>query len=136
MLKKEKEKIKSCHARIFKKLSRKTKDYINQLDNVLPLYEFLELNLQIQENANIYKLNDKIKNIITEQKEMKSKMLVEKELINNRFDFVVESLIERDDVGNKTFLLELQLEKRKLIKSGYDSLMVQDSFLDIVNTFL
>ena len=28
------------------------------------------------------------------------------------------------------------LEKRKLIKSGYDSLMVQDSFLDIVNTFL
>ena len=136
MLKKEKEKIKSCHARIFKKLSRKTKDYINQLDNVLPLYEFLELNLQIQENANIYKLNDKIKNIITEQKEMKSKMLVEKELINKRFDFVVESLIERDDVENKTFLLELQLEKRKLIKSGYDSLMVQDSFLDIVNTFL
>mgnify|MGYP000296512932 CR=1 FL=1 len=91
---------------------------------------------KIQENANIYKLNDKIKNIITEQKEMKSKMLVEKELINKRFDFVVESLIERNDVGNKTFLLELQLEKRKLIKSGYDSLMVQDSFLDIVNTFL
>ena len=62
--------------------------------------------------------------------------LQSKELINKRFDFVVESLIERDDVGNKTFLLELQLEKRKLIKSGYDSLMVQDSFLDIVNTFL
>lgn len=136
MLKKEKEKIKSCHARIFKKLSRKTKDYIKQLTNVSPNLEFLELNLQIQENANIYKLNDKIKNIITEQKEMKSKMLVEKELINKRFDFVVESLIERDDVGNKTFLLELQLEKRKLIKSGYDSLMVQDYFLDIVNTFL
>ena len=136
MLKVEKEKIKSCHARIFKKLSRKTKDYIKQLTNVSPNLEFLELNLQIQENANIYKLNDKIKNIITEQKEMKSKMLVEKELINNRFDFVVESLIERDGVGNKTFLLELQLEKRKLIKSGYDSLMVQDSFLDIVNTFL
>ena len=136
MLKKEKEKIKSCHAKIFKKLSRKTKDYIKQLTNVSPNLEFLELNLQIQENANIYKLNDKIKNIITEQKEMKSKMLVEKELINKRFDFVVESLIERDDVGNKTFLLELQLEKRKLIKSGYDSLMVQDSFLDIVNTFL
>ena len=62
--------------------------------------------------------------------------LIEKELINKRFDFVVESLIERDDFENKTFLLELQLEKRKLIKSGYDSLMVQDSFLDIVNTFL
>lgn len=132
----EKNKILDCYEDYSKKLSRKTKDYINQLDNVLPLYEFLELNLQIQENANIYKLNDKIKNIITEQKEMKSKMLVEKELINKRFDFVVESLIERDGVGNKTFLLELQLEKRKLIKSGYDSLMVQDSFLDIVNTFL
>ena len=132
----EKNKILDCYEDYSKKLSRKTKDYINQLDNVLPLYEFLELNLQIQENTNIYKLNDKIKNIITEQKEMKSKMLVEKELINKRFDFVVESLIERDDVGNKTFLLELQLEKRKLIKSGYDSLMVQDSFLDIVNTFL
>ena len=132
----EKNKILDCYEDYSKKLSRKTKDYINQLDNVLPLYEFLELNLQIQENANIYKLNDKIKNIITEQKEMKSKMLVEKELINKRFDFVVESLIERDNVGNKTFLLELQLEKRKLIKSGYDSLMVQDSFLDIVNTFL
>ena len=136
MLKIEKDRIKSCYSKIFKKLSRKTKDYIKQLTNVSPNLEFLELNLQIQENANIYKLNDKIKNIITEQKEMKSKMLVEKELINKRFDFVVESLIERDDVGNKTFLLELQLEKRKLIKSGYDSLMVQDSFLDIVNTFL
>jgi len=136
MLKIEKDRIKSCYSKTFKKLSRKTKDYVKQLTNVSPNLEFLELNLQIQENANIYKLNDKIKNIITEQKEMKSKMLVEKELINKRFDFVVESLIERDDVGNKTFLLELQLEKRKLIKSGYDSLMVQDSFLDVVNTFL
>jgi len=131
----EKNKILDCYEKYSQKFSRKTENYAKKLTNVPPKFEFLEINLQIQENANIYKLNDKIKNIITEQKEMKSKMLVEKELINKRFDFVVESLIQTDNVGNKTFLLELELEKRKLIKSGYDSLMVQDSFLDIVNTF-
>ena len=136
MLKVEKDKINYCYVKYFKKLSRKTRDYVKQLTNISPLLDFLELDTIIQENSNIYKLNDKIKSIITEQKEMKSKMLVEKELINKRFDFVVESLIQNNNVGNKKFILELELEKRKLIKSGYDILMVQDSFFDVVNTFL
>lgn len=136
MLKVEKDKINYCYVKYFKKLSRKTRDYVKQLTNISPLLDFLELDTVIKENANIYKLNDKIKSIITEQKEMKSKMLVEKELINKRFDFVVESLIQNNNVGNKKFILELELEKRKLIKSGYDILMVQDSFFDVVNTFL
>ena len=138
-LKKDKQKIVGCHTMYRNKLSKKSLDYIKQLTNVSPSIEFMEITLQVNENENVYSnssnLNDTIKNIIKEQKEIKSSILVEKKLIEKRFDFVIESLISQNNVSDRKFISELQTEKNKMIKLGYDSLIVQDSFFNVINTF-
>jgi hypothetical protein len=136
----QKNKITVCHARYSKKLSNKTLTQIKRLSNVSPKLEFMELELQISENTNIYNKTDnmlkgRIRNIIKEQKDIKSQMLVEEDIINKRFDFLVESLIKNGTVGDNQFLMELRKEKIKMINSGYNKLMVQNSFSDIMNTF-
>jgi len=138
-LKKDKQKIVGCHTTLRNKLSRKSLDYIKQLTNVSPSIEFMEITLQVNENENIYSrttnLDNRIKNIIKEQKEMKSSMLVEKRLVEKRFDFIIESLISQNNISDIKFIRELQTEKNKMIELGYDSLIVQDSFLNVMNTF-
>jgi hypothetical protein len=66
---------------------------------------------------------------------MKSSMLVEKRLVEKRFDFIIESLIGQNNISDIKFIRELQTEKNKMIELGYDSLIVQDSFLNVMNTF-
>jgi hypothetical protein len=138
-LKKDQQKIVGCHTTLRNKLSRKSLDYIKQLTNVSPSIEFMEITLQVNENENIYSrttnLDNRIKNIIKEQKEMKSSMLVEKRLVEKRFDFIIESLISQNNISDIIFIRELQTEKNKMIELGYDSLIVQDSFLNVMNTF-
>jgi hypothetical protein len=99
----------------------------------------MEITLQVNENENIYSrttnLDNRIKSIIKEQTEMKSSMLVEKRLVEKRFDFIIESLMSQNNISDRKFIRELQTEKNKMIELGYDSLIVQDSFLNVMNTF-
>ena len=40
-----------------------------------------------------------------------------------------------NNISDIKFIRELQTEKNKMIELGYDSLIVQDSFLNVMNTF-
>ena len=131
----EKERLIGCHVWYIQnnvKMSNTTKDYFEKLKNVHPSLEFMEINQQISEEKN-NELELSIKNKLKEQIELKLNGLVEEDIVSNRFNFILKQLTNSSE---EKVIFELKKEKKKLINFGYDSLKVNNTFFNIMNTIL
>lgn len=97
----------------------------------IPLKEnFNKPNIYIKENNGMSNI---IKKIVKEHNLRKqNEVMVESNIIKNRFNFILET---RNNSRNISQLKRnLKKEKSSLIKNGYDVNMVNENFIDIMNT--
>lgn len=113
---------------IFKKnLNKEIKELVNPAGKVRP---FFRIDAQLAESTDIYnKTNDmsisnSIKKVLTEQVEIKKQNLMERKIINDRINFILEN------TNNQR--LNLINEAKKLINNGYNKTIVKE----IVNQYL
>ena len=121
------------------------KKIANELINVPPskvnrsdqnLQYFFDINYNVNENKDIYNktntmsVSNSLRKVIREYQENKTNLITEKNIIKNRFKFIVEST-----VFNKTLCLKkLNEEKRNLINKGYNKKLIRESFIDIASS--
>jgi hypothetical protein len=115
----DKESITKCVTVYQKKFNRKIKEKFKQLLNITPkLEKYFEINPTITESINIYNKTEdmsvslSIRKVLKEHSEINS---VEKQIIENKMNFVLES------TNNKSAILK---EANNLLKKGFDKKII------------
>jgi len=82
--------------------------------------------VEVNENVNIYNKNNdmsisnSIRKVLKEQSEKTKSVLVEKEIIENRINYVLNST---NKINKKTVVIK---ESNNLLKSGYDKKLIKE----------
>lgn len=127
----------SCYIKYKKEYKGKLDLVINRLTSTQPKLESFRLKWTLDQRRDIYKENrtmsitNSIQKVIFEHLEKKQNVFEEKQLIKKRFRFSLNGVNK-----NKRRVVEslLRNEKRFLINSGYSSRIVNETFLDVMNS--
>jgi hypothetical protein len=118
-LENDKEIVTRCVSVYQKEFKNKTKEKFKQLLNITPkLEKYFEINPTITESINIYNKTEdmsvslSIRKVLKEHSEINS---VEKQIIENKMNFVLES------TNNKSAILK---EANNLLKKGFDKKII------------
>jgi hypothetical protein len=133
-IKKEKKEISDYVSVNGYKLDKKTKKILKYLINLPPknrnsAYDFedlFEIDVEVNENVDIYNktnnmsISNSIRKVLSEQSEKTKSVLVEKEIIENRINYVLNST---NKINKKTVVIK---ESNNLLKSGYDKKLIKE----------
>ena len=123
-----KKNIENCIIKYPSNFDNKTKEYVLNLNRVgypVENQKYFKLNRTLTENKNIYNktnnmgISNTIRKVLNEQSELKKVSLVEKQIIENRLNFVLET---KSNKKQKLFN-----EAKDLINKGYDKKLVKDT---------
>jgi len=121
-LENDKEIVTRCVSVYQKEFKNKTKEKFKQLLNITPkLEKYFEIKPEIAESINIYNkkedmsLSFSIKKVLKEHSQKNENDQVEKQIIKNKIDFVLES------TNNKSAILK---EANNLLKKGFDKKII------------
>jgi hypothetical protein len=123
----EKSVVQRCVGTYQKKFNNKTTNKINQLTNITPdLEKYFEIRRDIAESINIYNktnnmsISNSIRKVLSEQSEKTKSVLVEKEIIENKINYVFNST---NKINKKTVVIK---ESNNLLNMGYDKKLPAD----------
>jgi len=127
----------NCYIKYRKQYPSDMNSIINKLTSTRTNLENFRLKWTIEQRRDIYKENktmsisNSIRKVVSEHIEKKQVISEEKNLINKRFNFSLVGVNK-----NKRFFVEsaLRKERRHLMNSGYDRKIVNESFLDVMNS--
>ena len=122
-----KQEVTSCATKFSKNLNKNAKERLKRLINIGPgpLQQYFDLNLNLMENSNIYNkpddmsISNSINKVLKEQSEIKKSSLVEKQIIENRLNFVLNSKTNKKQ--------KLFNEAKELINKGYEKKIVKET---------
>jgi hypothetical protein len=133
-IKKEKKSVTSCTTQYGNKFNNKTKKILKYLINIPPgtdnsvvdFEDLFEIDVEVNENVYIYNktnnmsISNSIRKVLSEQSEKTKSVLVEKEIIENRINYVLNST---NKINKKTVVIK---ESNNLLKSGYDKKLIKE----------
>lgn len=133
-IKKEKKSVTSCTTQYGNKFNNKTKKILKYLINIPPgtdnsvvdFEDLFEIDVEVNENVDIYNktnnmsISNSIRKVLSEQSEKTKSVLVEKEIIENRINYVLNST---NKINKKTVVIK---ESNNLLKSGYDKKLIKE----------
>jgi hypothetical protein len=122
-----KESITKCVTAYQKEFKNKTKEKFKQLLNITPkLEKYFEIKPEIAESINIYNkkedmsLSFSIKKVLKEHSQKNENDQVEKQIIKNKIDFILEST---ESKNKKSKILK---EVNNFLKKGFDKKIIKD----------
>lgn len=129
--------VQDCFIKFKGSYSDRLKKIVRRLINVQGDLNIFGLRFTLSQQRDIYKentdmlINTTIRKVVSEHIEKKQIISQEKNLIKKRYEFVLEGLSNK-----KPSLIESKLrqERKELLGGGYDKKIVNETFLDIMNT--
>ena len=79
-------------------------------------------------------INKTIRQVISEHKENKKSLIEETKIIKKRFNFILEGFNVKLKTQKSKALTKLQEERRHMVKLGFDTTLVKESFIDVMGS--
>lgn len=127
----------NCYMKFRKQYPSEMQTTINRLTSTRTNLENFRLKWTLDQRRDIYKENknmsvsNTIRKVVSEHIEKKQIISEEKKLINKRYNF---SLVGVNKNRKRIVESTLREERKNLLSAGYDKTIVNESFLDVMNS--